>query len=405
MYKRLSVIRHDQQQIVWSSLHFQVGGAVLARRKLNIIVNAVPMTRIQTGIGRYLHCLYTELTRVCPDELNICYFDGSRLLDHLPAGPAFSLKWACVTDVLWRLPTRAALSFRLMEHYKNQMLFSHYAKGFDLYHESGFFPFTTPREVKTVFTIHDMSLARFPEHHPDERVRFFNLMFRRSLKYVDQFITVSDFSETEIQHFLPETKPRICVTPLACDTDFFYRRPPERTQATLKQLNIPDTYFLFVGSGDPRKNCQLAARALETAAPGIPLVIAGWNGWDTAPAPNILPVGYVDDDILAHLYSGARALLHPSVYEGFGLTLLEAMACGCPVIASHHGSLPEVAGNAVLYIHDLSTPSELAARITQLLNDPGLEKEMVQNGNERIRAFTWRRTAEKTRELFWRSAG
>jgi alpha-1,3-rhamnosyl/mannosyltransferase len=180
-----------------------------------------------------------------------------------------------------------------------------------------------------------------------------------------------------MQEILNADAEKITVTHLAHDGKIFSPGSPEEIRALLKRQTLPERYFLFVGGGDPRKNLDVVPEALEKAGIEIPLVVVGWSGWsDEKPRKNIISLGYVSDDDLAGLYSGAIALIFPSSYEGFGLPILEAMACGCPVVTTREASLPEVAGEAAMYLNEPRNSAELGDVLKKLATnksgqDPG----------------------------------
>ncbi|WP_243543960.1 glycosyltransferase [Pseudodesulfovibrio tunisiensis] len=245
---------------------------------IRLLVNAIPLTNVATGISRYLRCLYSVLEREHSCELDIWYFDGVGIRRDMPFGPENLARWAFMADVFWKLPPRVAYVVRLWVHRRRERLFQQVASGFDVYHEAGFFPFITPTGVKTVFTLHDMSISRFPEHHPRERVLFMSRFLRERTALADRILTVSEFSRNEIVSVLGASPERIDVTPLAPASVF--RPVPEVEMSRLKsRLGLPERYFLFVGSGDPRKNADTIPRALEVAGLDIPLVSVGWSGW------------------------------------------------------------------------------------------------------------------------------
>lgn len=365
-----------------------------------LIVNAMPLTYVHTGIARYLRSLYTEMEREHSSELEIWYFDGKDISQSMPQGPERLDKWSRLADMFWKLPWPVALTLRLALHLKTERRFSQLAHEFDVYHEAGFFPLKTQPEVRTVFTVHDMSLFRFPQHHPRERVFFAKMFWQSRCLGVNRFLTVSWFTREELQIYLPAGQNAITVTPLAYDPDIFFPRPQNRVLAFIQEHGLPETYFLFVGSGDPRKNMHCIPQALQEAGLDVPLIVAGWSGWSKTSLPeNVYLAGYVTDDELALLYSGALALVFPSTYEGFGLPVLEAMACGCPVICSHTASLPEVAGKAALYV-DLHDPDSMVETIKRILHDRELRQTMREKGLEQATRFSWKDVAQRTIDVF-----
>jgi len=157
----------------------------------------------------------------------------------------------------------------------------------------------------------------------------------------------------------------------------------------------------------------LLIQAMRRCNPNISLLLVGWQGWgdkswmqtihESGLAQRIILTGYVDDETLACLYSGASAFVYPSLYEGFGLPILEAMACGCPVICSDVASMPEVAGEAAIRI-DPAGIDDLTAAIDLLSGDQHERQRLIARGFARAADFTWKRTAEKTLEVFQKTA-
>ena len=293
-----------------------------------------------------------------------------------------------------------ALAVRLSVQAKRQRSFQKIVPEYDIYHEAGFFPFKAcGAAVKTVFTIHDASILRHPEYHPKERVQLMNMFLRKRTKLADSIITVSEFSKKEISNFLHLSADDINVTPLAHNPDLFV---PDREDilARLKEAGLPQRFFLFVGSGDPRKNVNIIPKALELAQLDTPFVNVGWSGWDETKNDNILNLGYVSDDKLSLLYQGATALVYPSLYEGFGLPLVEAMACGCPIITTRKASLPEVAGTAALYLENPDDPAELAILMGSMENDGKLRSELSEKSIRQAARFSWTNTAKLTMRVF-----
>lgn len=374
--------------------------------KLRVIVNAVPLLNIHTGISRYLRCLYTEMESRYADEVEFGYFDGEGVTKSMPSGPADLARWSRWVALFWRMPAPIALAARLAMHYKREYNFSRVVKDFDLYHEAGFFPLSTPEGVTTVFTIHDLSLQRFPELHPRERVLYTRLFFPKRIAEVKQFITVSEFSKTEMHNLLGIDPELTTVTPLAHDSELFYPRPEEEVRNFRKEYELPDEYFLFVGSRDPRKNLDVIPRALQKAGLDIPIAAIGWSGWSKdMKMGRPISLGYVDNQNLARAYSGALALLLPSRYEGFGLPIVEAMACGCPVVTTKEASLPEVAGDCAAYMSDPDDANNLSHILRRIVEDSDFGKELSAKGIQHAESFSWGKTAEATFEAFQKALG
>ena len=276
-----------------------------------------------------------------------------------------------------------------------------------VYHEPNFLPlrFAGP----TVVTIHDLSWIRYPETHPKERVAIMNRILPLALERVQHVITDSEFIRREVISEFGISADRVTTTLLA-PRSIFTPRDEQRARPTLSKHNLQQrSYFLVVGTLEPRKNVETAVRA-HAGLPNLfgrrfPLVLVGMRGWLTSrlegelKAPveraEVRPLGFVTDDELADLYSGATALVYPSVYEGFGLPPLEAMACGTPVITSNVSSLPEVAGNAAV-MHDPMDIDALRNAMKRFIEDEEFWLEKAAASVKQAALFSWERCAKET---------
>jgi glycosyltransferase involved in cell wall biosynthesis len=369
--------------------------------RMKLLVNAVPMVNVNTGISRYLRCLYAEMERSYGDRLEIGYFDGFKVTSRMPCGPANLGRWTRGVDLFWGMPVYPALMVRLTFHFLREGIFRKWSRHFDVYHEAGFFPFSVSSRLKTVFTIHDLSLVRFPQHHPQERVLYSRLFLRRRCDGVDHFLAVSEFTAREMRTFLDIDPEQTTVALEAHDNKIFYPRSPKEIRDFLRDHALPEEYFFFAGAGDPRKNMDIIPKALDKAGLDVPLVVAGWSGWSgRAASERVIPLGFVSDEDLARAYSGAIGMIFPSTYEGFGLPVLEAMACGCPVVTTRETSLPEVAGDAALYMKGPRDVDDLSRILRDLVDNCAMREGLAASGVERARGFSWKETARKTFEVF-----
>ncbi len=364
-------------------------------KKIRLVVNAIPLANIKTGIGTYIQGLYSRLEQI--SDLDIYYFDGHTVRQKFPSSPDLN-KWSKRVDLFWKLPARLAYGIRLFFHIKREKIFEKLSKGFDLYHETAFFPFKT--SLPTVFTVHDLSVLRFPEFHPRERVLYFNRYFKKRLKRAAFVLTVSEFTKRELIKHVQYPGERIQVTHLGYDQNIFRVYPRQQTDVTLKKYQIKDPFFVFIGTNDPRKNLKL----LEKCAPysKYPIYLIGWQGWRRQSfGSKLIPLGYIPKDReLAHILNRARALIYPSIYEGFGLPVLEAMACGCPVVVSTRASLPEVAGEAGIYLQKLSEVKELLEIMHRLVVGDDFWRKYSNKALKRAKFFSWENTAKQTLEVF-----
>ena len=269
--------------------------------------------------------------------------------------------------------------------------------------------------VPVVLTIHDVSYERHPEWYPYQRDGLRRWFYRRSAGAAAHVITDSEFSASEIAAAYQIPRDRMSVAPLGVSPQF---APADHASDTLP-AGIATPFLLHVGDLHERRNLPLVAHAMFEAQrrPGMPplsLVLAGVDRGigdklrayaRAANSPEaVVCLGPVTDAQLATLYRDAVALVYPSRYEGFGLPVLEAMACGTPVIASRAASIPEVLGDAGVLL-DPDDEAGWAEAIARVMNDEWERGRMRKAGLTRAKTFTWARTASITLDVYRRAAG
>lgn len=278
--------------------------------------------------------------------------------------------------------------------------------GADLIHAPGLrVPFRAP--VPLVATIYDVIPLIFPRLFRRRDVIVLSGYFRRIARAARVILTISEQSQHDIHTRLGVPRERIVVTYLAANR-VFAPRSADQVRATCERLGVRMPYVLCVGTIEPRKNLSRVMEAFaHLRARGSPhrLVLVGSAGPLAAPIlaaasrlgldDAIQFTGFVADEDLAALYSGATAFVYPSLYEGFGLPPLEAMSCGCPVITSNCSSLPEVVGTAGVQADPYDVPA-LTAAMERLMTDPAFADDLRHRGLERARTFTWQRCIEQT---------
>jgi glycosyltransferase involved in cell wall biosynthesis len=267
------------------------------------------------------------------------------------------------------------------------------------------------RGVPTVLTVHDLIFRHLPEHHKPLNRWYLNLSLPLYCRRATHLIVVSEQTRADVQAAYGVPDAKISVIPEAADAHFA-PASAEALAAVRARYGLPERYLLTVGTLEPRKNLVrlLAAWApLYQAGEAPALVVAGKPGWlndafyaalEGSPARvGVRLTGYVDDDLLPALYSGAELFVLPSVYEGFGLPPLEAMASGAPVACSDIPALREVAGEAALYF-DPRQPEAIRAVLSEAWRRPDLRAELRARGLARARQFSWERAARETRAVY-----
>jgi len=263
-------------------------------------------------------------------------------------------------------------------------------------------PLSSP--VPAVVTVHDLTVLLYPETHR-LKVRWSQLPFlERSLARARRIVAVSEATARDLRFHFPAVAERLRVVPEGVDPSF---RPgsEDEVAAIRAELEAPRGYLLYVGTLEPRKNVETLLNAWERLHgerdEPPPLVLAGDTGWRNRPLRRRLErlrphgvrlLGRVEPERLVRLFQGASAFCYPSLYEGFGLPPLEAMACGVPVVASRAASLPEVVGDAGLLVEARDSRA-LAAEVGRVLDDPELAAELSQRGRQRAAGFTWEKAA------------
>lgn len=264
---------------------------------------------------------------------------------------------------------------------------------------AGSAPFAARRQV---CMIHDAAVFDHPEAYSPAFVRWYRLLFRRLARRGDTLLTVSAFSRARLAATLGIEPGRLAVVPNGAD----HLQGVTADDAVLQRLSLQgQRYFLAVATANPTKNLALLVAAFAALpAPAVSgaaarlVIVGGANArvfaGVLAPAdpPRVLRTGPLDDAPLKALYQHAQALIFPSIYEGFGLPPLEAMACGCAVIASNAAALPEVCGNAALYIDPLDQAA-LTAAMQRLLDEPALVQRLRQQGPAHAARYTWATSA------------
>ncbi len=274
-------------------------------------------------------------------------------------------------------------------------------------------PSANNKSRPSVCTVYDLSNVVCPETHPTHRVRYLNEYFQSLARVSSKVITISNAVKSDLVEHFGIDENRIHVTHLAADNSF---RPMSQDECAdvLQPCDLRHKhYVLSVATLEPRKNLARVLDAYDALTTEtkqrFPLVLAGTIGWKSSKLEQridrlqskgiVKQLGYVPQYKLPKLYAGAAAFVYPSLYEGFGLPLLEAMQSGCPSITSNNGALAEVAGGGAILI-DPTDVEELAYRLQQVLSDTGLQDNLHQLSLQRAKDFTWSKTARETCKVY-----
>lgn len=367
---------------------------------MHIALNASIMRAPRTGIGQYIAGLSLELAKLPDTQLS--FFAGMQWSANLPANalPGYSR----ISALLKYLPGAYGLRRGLQ-----QRAFNHGVKSLRpaLYHEPTLWPFEFDGPM--IMTLHDLAHVHYPHTQPADRLAEIERRVGPALNRAQLIMTDSQFVADELSQHYSIAPERIRVAHLGC-AERFHPRAAEQLSAVTARFDLqPGSYLMCVGTLEPRKNLTVALNAYNLLPESIrqryPLLIAGMGGWrqDTLSAPlqaamatgHVRLLGYLEDETLAELLAGACMLLFPSLYEGFGLPVLEAMTSGIPVILSPRASLPEVAAEAGTYA-DPEIPEDWRDAILRLIEDDSEWQRRRNLGIQQAQQFSWAKCARLT---------
>ena len=379
----------------------------MADAALRVGINATALLSPRTGIGQYVYHLGKECLEA--DDVRPVFFYGTWKtgLRQQPVPKIDTIK-TCIKRILpWSYMIKGLV-------FQAQFSLGVWRHPIDVYHEPNYlaFRFSGP----TVITVHDLSWIRHPDTHPKARLAAMSRYFPRSLERAAAILTDCGFVKQELVEVFGVPPEKIHPVLLGVSPEFFPHDPTECRAFLAEQGLIFGQYVLSVGTLEPRKNIPALIDAYSMLPAGLqrlfPLVLVGMRGWLTSSLEArmkplvergvIKPLGYVADTVMPLIYSGAAAFVFPSLYEGFGLPPLEAMACGVPVISSLSSSLPEVVGDAGILV-DPQDVEAIADSLRRVLEDRTFAEGLARQGIRRAAAFSWRRTAAETIAVYRRA--
>lgn len=374
---------------------------------MKILVEATPMLRDRSGIGQYVYRLFDSLLDIDDRNKYVGYgflFFGKRFIDPYN-GRHDNLRYRLVRyfpskvyNVLARKAFVPPIDLLIMTK-TDITIFTNFVRT------------SLPLGSKSITFVYDLSYKTFGQFSNKKNRTLLEKEVPKSITHSDLIITISENSKSEIVKEYRVDPQKVAVINPAINHEEYCPRSKREINRVKHKLKIKSGYILYTGTIEPRKNINGILTAYENLSVELrrdyALVLAGGKGWldeainarlNELKDLDIILTGYVDDNDLPALYSGASLFVFPSFYEGWGMPPLEAMACGVPVITSNNSSLPEVVGDAGIMVdaHDTDT---LAKQVERVLTDKKLTTELVKRGLGQAAKFSWEKSAKQLQEL------
>lgn len=368
---------------------------------MRIGIDATALPPQPVGAGNYIIQLIRALAAGEFDNQLVIFAQqkGPRLINLQPDS---SIEWQIVEDsspgsrLIWEQTVLPSLAQKT----KIDLLHSlHYTKPLRL-------------TCASVVTFHDMTYYLYPQLHTRTRRLVFPTAMRFSAKQADALITVSESTREDAIRLLEIDPERIFTTQLGVDPSFIELNDNDEELKVISKYSLPEKFILYLGTIEPRKNLPVLIKSYKQLADDgtdYKLVLVGKYGWmyqevldliaDMDLQDMVCLTGYVSQEDLPVVYNLASLFVYPTIYEGFGLPALEAMACGVPVITTRVASLPEIVGDAGLLI-PVNDTAALYKAMNQVLEDTALREKLIHDGLARSKLFSWERTAQLTQQVY-----
>jgi glycosyltransferase involved in cell wall biosynthesis len=349
----------------------------------------------KTGKGWYTFNLVSELIKLDPKNEYLLYTDSktSPFTDRKNV----KIKHIEASSWQWHLKT-----LKDLQSEKADLFFAP---------TSYIIPALAPKSLRVIITVHDLVAFMFPAGHTAKAVLIERLTLRKALKKAAGVFVVSENTKKDLLKRFKLPNQKIHLTPCAPSGHFHKRVAPEELAEFQRKMNLPENFILAVGTLEPRKNFNTLIKSfviIKRKYPDYKLVIVGKKGWKYhlieealkrfKMEKDVIFPGYLEDEDLKKIYALARVFVFPSLYEGFGIPPLEAMASGCPVVSSNVASLPEVIGQGGLLI-DPRNAVKIADAVCSLLEDEQARQMMIERGLVQAEKFNWEESAKKALEV------
>lgn len=370
---------------------------------MSILINALLLNNRFSGMQYSTENLLKAISKLTPTENRIEVLISQDYAGNLSANKTLKMN-RLAFSTLNRLRRIYYENFELL-HYLNKNKFS-------LYHStSNILPYFS--KVPSVLTVHDLVPVDYPEYSSIETSIYYRLFLSRSVHKAKKIIAVSNKVKEDIINRYGTDPIKIHVIYHGVEEEFKKIHDPQLLQRVIKKYKLPKSFLFFLGNLEPRKNLLRVIDAFihlkKHQQINQKLVIAGKNGWNYQAIyqkvklekmeDEIIFTGYLDRNDLPSIYSLCSLFVFPSLYEGFGLPVLEAMACEAPVLISDRGALPEITDQIFPQANAFDV-QDIADKIHLLLTDSGIRNKNIQQGIVRAKSFTWKKTAEETLKVY-----
>jgi len=371
---------------------------------MDIVINALPYKKNSSGIGVMIRELYGAYTGIARHRCRVILSHDS---PEFPEGGGAGLV---------RIPWDHSHSLRRLL-FQTFTMGRRYCRNAVVLTTDSKSPLFLPKSCILAPLITDLAVYRMPEVYQRSRVLLWRLQYRYVRHRADFFLAISEFTKKEMVNLWGISPEQIFVIPCACPPGLARESRPERLEQLRKKYNLPGQFVLFVGNSNPRKNLTRLLRAFDRAKTEgrLPhqLIIAGEQGWKfnrmqavegLENREDVRFIGFVPDEDMPALYSAAALFAFPTLYEGFGIPVLEAQACGVPVLTSQCSALPEVGGAGAYYV-DPYDEGSISDGIQVVLRDRALAEGLVRRGLENVRRFSWAESARRLDEIIEQKVG
>jgi len=356
------------------------------------------MNKEYSGVSWYAKNLLAALFELDRTNQYILFYN-SRKPVKLPVFDFPNVSWRS-----WHYPNKL---FNLSLNFLSWPKLDKLIGGCDVFFSPNLHFIATSKNCRTVITVHDLSFLIYPEFFTLKQRLWHKLILQKMiLQRTDRIITDSENTQRDLKDLLGIAGGKAVVGLLGINDNYFPIKDEIVLAAVREKYNLPEKFLLFLGANEPRKNLIGVLKAFTEISGDINLVIAGAGGWKNEAIKKLAQnnqrvklVGYIDEIDKPAVYSLAKCLVYPSFYEGFGLPILEAMACGCPVICGNNSSQGEVIGDAGLLV-DPYKVNEIAEAMKIMVNNESVRQVLAKKGLARAKEFSWSKTAKKLLEVF-----